>query len=383
VTALPREQFPVVERYRYFDHAGVAPISKAAADAARWWADHTEHHGNARYEETEARIQRTREDAARIMGVPVADIALVKNTTEGTAFVASGLGWQPGDRVVVPDLEFPSTIFPWMALRDRGVQVDLVAPEGDAGALTVEAFAAVINDGPPPKIVATSWVQFSRGWRTDLQALARVCHEAGSLLCADVMQGVGVIPADLEMWGVDFATVGSHKWLCAPRGFGVLYVASRVRDLLRPLEPGWASVAKPGRWDTLVLDFAHSARRFEGGSQNVVGAIGLGASLDLLLSTGIERIWSHVDALCDRLAGGLSSIDGARVLSDRTSDGRSGITSFVVDGQSPVDTATALIGMDFVCAARGGGVRISPHGYNDESEIDALVEAVERLATIK
>ena len=253
MTPLPREQFPVVERYRYFDHAGIAPITKAAGDALRWWTDRYERQGSLDYDELESRMDRARQSAAAMCGVPVDDLAFVKNTTEGLGFVASGLQWQPGDRVVVPDREFPSTIYPWLALRDLGVRVDLVTPQGDGGVLTVDAFESVIATGPPPKVVATSWVHYGRGWRTDLARLAAVCHDYGSLLCVDAMQGVGVIPSDFAAWNVDFAVVGPHKWLCAPRGVGVFYVAPDVRDRLRPLEPGWASVAHRGAWTNLDL----------------------------------------------------------------------------------------------------------------------------------
>ena len=380
MTALPRAQFPVAERYRYLDHAGIAPITKAAADAVRWWADRFERQGRLDYDELEMRMDGTRQSAASLLGVPTDDVALVKNTTEGLGFVASGLQWQPGDRVVVPDHEFPSTIYPWLALRDFGVQVDLVTPEGDGGELPIESFESVIANGPPPKLVATSWVNYGRGWRVDLEALARVCHDAGALLCADLMQGAGVIPTDLAAWNVDFAAVGGHKWLCAPRGVGVLYVGQHVRDRLRPLEAGWASVAHRGDWSKLDLVWDDSARRFEGGSPNECGIAGLGGSLDVIMATGVERIWAHVDMLCERLVQRLKATAAVRVLSDRTGDGRSGITTFVVDGVRSTDIAARLEEDGFVCAPRGGGIRISPHGYNDEAEIDALVDAVSLLA---
>jgi selenocysteine lyase/cysteine desulfurase len=380
MTALPREQFPVVEHYRYFDHAGIAPITKAAADAMRWWTDRYARQGAVDYDELDERMERARRSTAMLFGVPPDDLTFVKNTTEGLGFVASGLHWESGDRVVAPDGEFPSTVYPWLALRDFGVRVDFVAPEGDGGALTVDSFEDVIAAGPPPKLVATSWVHYGRGWRTDLAALAGVCHDAGSLLCVDAMQGVGLIPSEFAAWEVDFVASGPHKWLCAPRGIGVLYVAPRVRDHLRPLEPGWASVAHRGQWTNLDLVWDSTGRRFEGGSPNEAGMLALGASVEVLLDAGLDKVWAHVDALCTRLADRLHAIGGVRILSDRTGDGRSGIVTFVVDGIPSTDVATHLQRQNFVCAPRGGGVRLSPHGYIDESEVDALVDA---LATIR
>ena len=383
MTPLPRHQFPVVERYRYFDHAGIAPITKAAGDAIRWWTDRYERQGSLDYDELETRMENARQSAAALCGVPVDDLAFVKNTTEGLGFVASGLQWQRGDRVVVPDREFPSTIYPWLALRDLGVDVDRVIPEGDGGALAVDAFESVITSGRPPKVVATSWVHYGRGWRTDLERVADVCHDNGALLCVDAMQGVGVIPADFAAWNVDFAVVGPHKWLCAPRGVGVFYVAPGVRDRLRPLEPGWASVAHRGAWTNLDLVWDGTARRFEGGSPNESGIVALGASIDVLLQAGVDRIWNHVDMLCDRLVDGLRALGRVRFLSDRSEEGRSAIVTFAIDGIRSTDVADHLLDEGFACAPRGGGVRLSPHGYIDGSDVDALVESVGRLATIR
>jgi selenocysteine lyase/cysteine desulfurase len=374
-TPLPRDQFPVAERYRYFDHAGVAPIPQVAADAAWWWADRMLRQGKVDYDELEERQETTRAAAAALMGVPAVDVAFIKNTTEGLAFVAAGLDWAPGDRVVVPDLEFPSTLYPWLALTDRGVKVDLVTPVGTGGTLPLAEFERVLAAGPPPKVVAVSWVQYSRGWRTDLAALAHMSHDAGALFCADVIQGLGVVPAALEAWGVDFAMADGHKWLLGPEGIGVFYVAERVRDRLRPVEPGWASMLHRAEWENLELVWDDSARRFEGGTSNMVGTMALGASLQLLLDAGVANVWDHVDRLCDRLVGGLGAIDGVRVLTDRTGDGRSGIVTFAVDGIAPDDLAERLTADRFVCAPRGGGVRIAPHGYNTAEEIDALVGA--------
>jgi cysteine desulfurase/selenocysteine lyase len=374
-TPLPREQFPVTECYRYLDHAGVSPIPRVAADAAQWFIDRIVRQGKVDYDELDVRQEATRVLAAQLMGVPGEDVAFIKNTTEGLGFVASGLDWSPGDRVVVPDLEFPSNVYPWLALRDLGVQVDLVSPVGAGGALPIAAFEQALAAGPPPKVVAVSWVQYGRGWRTDIATLARLSHDAGALLCVDAIQGLGVMPAALADWDVDFAVAGGYKWLLAPEGVGVLYVAEAVRDRLRPLEPGWASVAHRYDYENLDLVWADSARRFEAGSPNMLGTMAFGASVQLLLDAGIPQVWAHVDGLCDRLVDGLTAIEGVRVLSDRSLEGRSSIVTFAVDGVPSTDVVERLKAAAFVCSPRGGGVRVAPHGYNTVEEIDALVAA--------
>ncbi|MBW3611727.1 MAG: aminotransferase class V-fold PLP-dependent enzyme [Actinobacteria bacterium] len=375
---LCRADFPVTERWAYLNHAGVAPLPSPAVEAMAGCARRAAAGGSLAVEGHSQRAEEVRLAASGLLGAPAVDVAFVKNTTEGLGFVANGLTWQPGDRVVVPDLEFPSTLYPWLALRDRGVVVDLVPTEGPGRCLPTEAFATVMADGPAPKVVATSWVQFGRGWRTDLAALASVCHDAGALLCADVIQGLGVVPAELAAWGVDFAMADAHKWLLGPEGVGVLYVAGRCLDLLRPLEPGWNSVAHRQQWDNRDLVWDAGARRLEGGSHNHAGIHAMGASLDLLGAAGVDAVWRHVDQLCDRACRGLAEV-GATVLSDRSTSGRSGVVTFAVEGHDPVAVHGRLLDEGIVVSPRGGGLRISPHGYNTSEEIDALVAVVGQL----
>lgn len=374
-TPLPRTAFPVTRRWTYLDHAGIGPLPAPAVEAMTGYTRDLAAGGRTAVPGHLSRLAGARRSAARLLGVAPDEVAVVKNTTEGLAFVAAGLPWEEGDRVVVPDGEFPSALYPWLALRDRGVVVDRVRPVGAAGRLPVELLAEHVRQGPPPRLVALSWVQYATGWRTDLKALAECCRQVGALLCVDAVQGLGAIPAAFGEWGVDFAAAGGHKWLLGPQGVGLLYVRRSRLPLLRPAEPGWNAVAHRGDYADLRLVFDDSARRLEGGSLNRTGLIGLGASADLLLDAGIGAVWSHITALGDRACAGLEEV-GAEVTSDRSPAGRSGIVRFRVPGADPEGLARALRERGIVCVARGDGLRISPHGYTSEEEVDALVGTV-------
>lgn len=381
-TPLARDHFPVTRRWTYLDHAGIAPLPRPAVDAMHACNLRVAEDGSTAFDQLKDHAEQVRATAARLLGVPVTDVAFVKNTTEGLGFVANGLELGPGDRVVVPDREFPSTIYPWLALADRGVRVDRVRPAGDGWTLPVDAFAQAVAEGPPPRVVVTSWVQFGRGWRTDLAALAQLCRDVGALLCVDVIQGLGVIPAELERCGVDFAMADAHKWLLGPEGIGVLYVRGERLDLLRPLEPGWNSVGHRMKWDNLDLVYDTGARRLEGGTHNIAGITGMGVSMDLLLEATVQAVWRHVDQLCERAAEGLAAA-GATVQSDRSAEGRSGILVFTIPGQHLKAVAATLREAGIACVPRGGGIRISPHGYNTPEEIDHLVATVKDLTSTR
>lgn len=371
MTPLPRAEFPVTERWAYFNHAGVAPLPRSAVAAMGAYARRVMEEGSRTVETHGERLPGLRAAGAELMGVSADDVAFVKNTSEGLGFVASGLRWGPGERVLVPACEFPSNVYPWVALGDVGVEVETIEPVGPAHALPLEVFEARLRGGGV-RLVAVSWVQFGRGFRVDLPGLAALCREHGALLCVDAIQGLGVLPASFEAWGVDFAAADGHKWMLGPEGVGFLYVRSERQNLLRPLEPGWASVRHRTEWENREWVPDDSARRFEGGSPNVAGGMALGASLDLLLGAGVEAVWHHVDGLCRRLCEGLAEA-GVAVLGDR-GDGRSGIVTLAAE--DPAGLCEGLATAGFVVSPRGGGVRVSPHGYNTAEEVDALVEAV-------
>lgn len=324
------------------------------------------------------RTEEIRRASAELLGANEDEIAFVKNTTEGLSFVANGLEWREGDRVVVPDREFPSTLYPWLALERRGVVVDRVPTLGRTRALPLEAFANAIQGGPPPRLVVASWVQFGRGWRTDLAGLTALAHNAGALVCIDLIQGSGVIPLDIASTGVDFAAADGHKWLLGPQGAGVFFVRGDQAQSLTPSEPGWSSVVHRAEWENLDLIWDHTARRFEGGTLSMATIHGLGAAIDVLSEAGIDRIWRHVDGLCDVLVERSREL-GAEILSDRSAAGRSAIVSLGLPGCDPSQAEMDLMARGIMTAARGDALRISPHGYNDEDDIERVVAALSEV----
>ncbi|NOX53484.1 MAG: aminotransferase class V-fold PLP-dependent enzyme [Planctomycetes bacterium] len=366
-----RDQMPVVQEWAYLDHAAMAPLSGPAREALREWCDDATENGDVNWQKWRRRIEETRSAAASMIGADTDEIAFIRNTTEGVTLIAEGLPWQPGDNVVSPAGEFPTNYYPWYNLKSRGVELRLVPAED--GRVSLDQLEAACDDRT--RIITVSWVGYTAGWRHDLDRLAEIAHARGALLFVDAIQGLGVCPIDVRRTPVDFLAADGHKWMLGPEGAGLLYIRREHLDRLRPLGVGWNSVRHAGDFTNLQFDLKPSAGRYEGGSYNMGGLLALGASLKLLLQYGLENIFRRVMQLTDLLCEKLQSC-GAVVVSDRSEAHRSGIVAFELPGQDPLEVRRICRRAGVVLNCRAGRLRVSPHAYNNEEDIDRLIAAL-------
>ncbi len=363
-----RAEMPVVRQYNFLDHAAVAPMSGRAAAAMRRFLDEAESHGHARgglYPQT----KHVRQLAAKLLNCHAEEITFTKNTSEGICYVANGLQFSRGDNIVTTGVEFPANIYPWMNLRAQGVQLKMVVEDG--GRIPIERLIELIDDRT--RLVTISSVQFGSGFRSDLAALGAACQERGILFFVDAIQSLGVTPIDVRAMKIDFLSAGAQKWLLGPEGVGIFYCRHELLGLLRPSSVGWIGVKHAMDFGRYELDFRDDARRFDGGSYNLSGIWGLGASLEWLLELGIDKIWARVKTLTDRLTAGLRE-KGYRVVSSRAAGEESGIVAFV-SATHDHERIMNHLRQEYrtVIASRLGRLRVSPHFYNSEEEIDQLV----------
>jgi len=352
-----RAAMPIAQHVAYFDHAAVAPLPVATRKAILQWADQATEKGDVVWSQWAQRLEEVRQTAARLINAQPSEIALVPNTTSGISLVAEGFPWQPGDNLVTLANEFPSNQYPWMNLVARGVEVRRVPVEG--GVVDLDRLAAACD--ARSRILSVSWVGYATGWRINLREVAEVCRRAGCLFFLDAIQGLGVFPLDVRTDGVDFLAADGHKWLLGPEGAGLLYVRQKHLALLRPLMVGWNSVVQGSDYTRIDLNLRNEAARYEGGSQNMVGFIGLGASLDLLTSLGVgpqsSPVADHVLAITDYACQRLLEL-GATLLAPREGDHRSGIVTFNLPGQDANTIRQRLEDQKIIVRCRAGGVRI-------------------------
>lgn len=370
-----RSEFSLPAYSVYLNHAAVSPLPFRVVSAVDLALRESAAGADRIWEQRIAACNRVRESAARLMGAEhPREIAFVPNTSSGLSFVAEGLAWGEGDNVVGAQSEFPANVYPWLGLSDRGVELRLV--EEDEGRVSVEAIERAIDDRT--RVVALSWVQYATGYRIDLDRVARLCRERDVLFVVDAIQGLGALPLSVVDSGVDVCVAGAHKWLLGGEGVGLLYVADRVIERIRPVIRGWLSVRKPFGPVSNPPDYEAGAARFECGTMNVPGIYGLGAAIDWLLEVGPERVGQRVLALAGRAEAGLVRL-GFRMAAEREPGAESGIVCAEHPDRTARELCRLLAKRDVEVAHRRGQLRISAHFYNSEAEIDSCLSAIGEL----
>ncbi|QXI39934.1 aminotransferase class V-fold PLP-dependent enzyme [Pseudomonas xantholysinigenes] len=360
----------------YLNHAAIAPWPRRASDAVARFARTNQRLGASEYPAWLATERRLRERLARLVNAPSSgDIALVGNTSQALSLVAFGLDWQPGDQVIISDEEFPSNRVVWQALADQQVQVTEVSL---AGADPEAALLAAC--GPNARLLAVSAVQYASGLRLDLARLGAACRARDLLFCVDAIQQVGALPFDVQAIACDFAMADGHKWMLGPEGLGLFYCRSELRQQLKLHAYGWHMLEHLGDFDRRAWQPARSARRFECGSPNMLGACALEASLSLLEEVGMPVVAEQLALRVGQLHAGLAAIPGIRLHSPADPARRAGIVSFSLDGHANTDIYRTLSNSGVICAQRGLGVRFSPHFYTDQQLIDETLRQVRQIA---
>jgi selenocysteine lyase/cysteine desulfurase len=391
-----RDEFPALREKTFLDAACVSIAPRCAVAAIETFLQRallcTEPSATLNHIAMDEERAAARPLVARLLNAREDEIALVESTSQGLAIAAHAVPLSQGDQVLLAAPEFMEVALPWCQLRDPiGIELTVV-PHRD-GRLLVEDFAARLT--PRTRLVVASSVQWSHGFRMDFAALSRLCRERGVWLVADAIQQLGAVPFDVQTTPVDLLACGGHKWLNAPFGCGFLYIRRERMAELHPPLAGYLAVETPeGGWGNYFQTpsiqpvreyrYVDAARRYEaGGTANYPGAIGLAASLRMILELGQDRIAQHVWKLGDALIAELDRL-GIAVITPRERAERAGIITFSV---GPPERNVAL--MEHLLARRVlvsvrytagiGGIRVACHFFNNEADIGRLVAGVDEF----
>ena len=366
-----RRLFEVRSRYVYMNHAAVSPFSAPVARAIKRQVDEQAAHGVCAEDLWDERANKARPEAARLLNARPEEVAFVDNTSHGLNLFARGIAWKQGDNVVLPRVEFPANVYPWLSLGEKGVRLKFV-PERD-GRIHIGDIEKAIDKRT--RVVAISFVEFSSGYRNDLRAIGKICRERGCYFVVDGIQGVGALNLDVKHCLIDGLSCGGHKWLLAPQGTGIFYCSRRILGELAHPMPGWLSVVGWDDYYRFDYKLFPDSRRYESAQKNYLGITGLFESLKIMNRLGISNIEHRIISLTDHLCSLLED-RGFRVFSPRGRKEKSGIVSFFPGRHKADAVAERLWRKGFITAARQDRMRVSPHFYNTFDEIERLVKAL-------
>lgn len=367
-----RHEFPAVHEHIFLAHAGVSPLPRRVTEAINRYAESCTLNDQEIVVPTKLQSQ-TRELAARLLQVEAGEIALVGSTTQALSLVAAGLGLQKSANVLAYFDDFPSNVYPWLALADRGIEVRRLNVK-ELGRITLADVEAHVDANT--RLVALGSCHFVAGWRIDVAGIGDFLRSRDIAFCVDGIQTAGAFPTPMNR--ADFMAADSHKWLLGPCGAGVLYVRKEWQDRLRPSAFGWSNVRCPNyvAQETLVLH--KDARRYEAGTGNLLGIVGLHAAMEFLLEIGVEKIAAELLRKRAWLVPALQA-NGYRVLNAEAPPAHaSAIISFHRQGADMSALHEKLTGAKVLTSLRtdrAGNryIRLSPHFYNTDAELQRVL----------
>jgi selenocysteine lyase/cysteine desulfurase len=365
-----RDEFPISQRWAYFDHATYGPHPRTYV---RTLSEVAQRLSLDIPGSTRAQLETVRASAARLLHVPVEQVGLLRSTGEATNVVASGVAWEPGDEVILYELDYPSLVAPWLAIDDR-IRVNIVRDRG-RNRFDVDDFLSLMS--PRTRAVSVSLVNNPTGFRAPVEALGAACAERNVWFTVDAVQAVGSVDVDVPALHADVVSAHSYKFLVSGFGHAPTYFSERAIHELRVPHIGTHNLQTGGGGNLFVsgLQLTGSARRFEPSVPNLASSLAMGAAIDLLLAHGIERVDAHNRRLCAHLAEGLLE-RGYSLVTSQAAGESAGLLCATKTGVESELIHERLLAAHVICAVRGGNLRFAPHLYNTLDEVERLLEAL-------
>ncbi|MFN7140637.1 MAG: aminotransferase class V-fold PLP-dependent enzyme [Limisphaerales bacterium] len=370
---LRQQEFPVTKEKVFLAHAGVCPLPKRVSEAIRTYAQQCTL-GDQETLMPAFQIQKYRETAARLMGAQPEEVAFVGPTSLALSFVAGGLQWKRGDNMLVYFDDYPSNVYPWTALAEKGVKVRFLNIR-DLGKIRAIDVMGQVDEST--RLVALASNHFVAGYRIDIKGIGQFLRKRNILFCLDAIQTLGAFPTPVEY--VDFAAADAHKWLLGPCAAGILYVRKEVQEKLKPTVYGWHNVLCPDFTAQEEIKFFPHARRYEAGTENLLGLVGLEASMQLLLDVGVENISAELLRKRSWLVPALQEKGYSVLQADAPPENASGIITFYREGTDLPALHQQLESSGIITSLRSDRtgrkyIRISPHFYNTDAELHRVLD---------
>ena len=369
---LRRTEFPVAREKAFFAHAGVCPLPRRVAEAVAQCASEGTRGDQEAF--MMGRLDDARKLTARLLNCQSEEVALVGPTSLALSFVAAGLSFRKGDNILIYHDDYPSNVYPWMALASRGVQVRLLNTRGLGVIRPVDIMGQVDEN---TRLVALASCHFISGYRLNHAAIGKFLRERGIMFCLDAIQTVGAWPTTVE--NVDFLAADAHKWLLGPCAAGILYVRRELQEKLNPPVYGWHNVRSPNFVAQTTIEFRNDSRKYEAGTHNLLGLTGLNAAMEMALEIGIENIAAELARKRAWLVTALRGKPFEILNANPDPENGSGITSIFQPGRDLTTCHRKLTEAGIVTSLRADRkgqqyIRFSPHFYNTDDELQRAVE---------
>ena len=369
---LRRAEFPVARDKIFLAHAGVCPLPRRVADAIAECAR------QSTLGDQEAfmlnRLTDARKLGARLLNCQPEEIALIGPTSLALSFVAAGLKFRRSDNILIYHDDYPSNVYPCMALAEKGVEVRMLNTRG-LGVIRPKDVMGQIDENT--RLVALASCHFISGFRLEHAAIGKFLRERGILFCLDAIQTLGAFPTTVEH--VDFLAADAHKWLLGPCGAGIFYVRRELQEKLNPPVYGWHNVKNPNFVAQEQIVFRGGAVKYEAGTHNLIGLVGLINAMELALEIGIENIAAELLRKRAWLVSALQAKGFTLLNADAKPENASGIISFFRPSGDLAALHKTLAEAGVVTSLRTDRkgqnyIRLSPHFYNPDAELHRVLE---------
>ena len=371
-----RAEFPVVEQRTYLISASLGPLSSRARAAAEEHLDLWQRLGPEElwFDHGLPKLQDVRESFARLIGADPDEIAIVPSVSAGLSSIATCLDLKERPKVVLTDMDFPTNHYVWRAQEVAGAQLDIVrSPDG----VTVDAHEIASRVDSETSLVNVNRVLFESSYIVDLAPIVTAARANGALVGVDDFHGTGIVPIDVHALGIDLLVTGVLKWVCGGQGLALLYCRRDLIECMRPRVVGWFGTKEPFDFDRSGLRLRDDARRFETGTYGLPQAWTASAALSLILEVGVEQIRARNQELTQLVIERAQGL-GLEVLSPLHDEDRGGLVRVRIPGgrEGAEKLLHELFEADVVLDSRGDAFRISPHFFNDESDVDRTFDEI-------
>jgi kynureninase len=372
-----RDEFPVLRRKAYLISASLGPVSTRARRYLDEYVDVWEAEGAPDpvwMDHIFPQMRRLKDTFGSMVGADGDELAITVNVSLALAAVMSCVDFSKRKKIVLSELDFPTDGHVSLAHRRRGAEV-MFLKSSDGLTVPLEAYRAAIDEDTA--LVIVNRVLYRTSSLLDAKEICRMAREVGAWSIVDDFHGAGIVPVDVHDLGCDFYTTGVLKWLCGGPGLSFLYARRELLSTLEPLVTGWFATRDPFSFDLQNLDYHASARRLEHGTPAAPIAFLAQGGLDIITEVGPAAIRERQQDLIEYLMAGADRA-GLPVRTPRDRNTRGGMVNIGV-GQEAEKVCHALLERDVCTDYRGDGIRVSPHFFNTEEDIDRLFVALREI----